>query len=153
MPRGIYIHVLSNIDEITRTATCATCGMVDLNRQGIATNGTTRWACATGKRTGNRNRRLVYKEKKRQRRAEKLILQDSKCSICDGYLEFDSSYMDHDHATDCLRDVLCPMCNAGLGQFKDSPELLRKAAAYIEIHSGNTKNCEKYNDYVEGRLS
>jgi hypothetical protein len=45
------------------------------------------------------------------------------------------THMDHDHKTDAARGFLCSRCNLGLGYFKDSPELLRRAANYIEIPS------------------
>ncbi len=43
-------------------------------------------------------------------------------------------HMDHDHSTGITRAALCAMCNKGLGHFQDDPDLLRRAAAYIEAH-------------------
>lgn len=43
--------------------------------------------------------------------------------------------VDHDHKTGKLRSLLCSHCNIGLGCFKDSPELLRAAASYLERHA------------------
>lgn len=42
--------------------------------------------------------------------------------------------VDHCHRTGTIRGLLCISCNNGLGRFKDSPELLRKAAAYLDSH-------------------
>lgn len=60
--------------------------------------------------------------------------QDGKCAIC-GTPEGDSRgfrmHIDHDHATGAVRGVLCNLCNSGLGQFRDNPDLLRQAIAYL----------------------
>lgn len=40
--------------------------------------------------------------------------------------------VDHNHGTGKVRGILCRLCNQGLGSFKDSPEMLKLAAAYLE---------------------
>jgi len=53
--------------------------------------------------------------------------------------------IDHDHEAarrhghsdktgcrDCVRGILCQSCNTALGGFCDSPDILRRAALYIE---------------------
>jgi recombination endonuclease VII len=47
--------------------------------------------------------------------------------------------IDHDHKTDRIRGLLCDACNRALGLFKDNPEILRRAAAYVEAHRAPIK--------------
>jgi len=46
----------------------------------------------------------------------------------------DRIHADDDQVTGTVRAVLCFTCNGGLGRFRDSPEVLRRAAAYLEGH-------------------
>ena len=41
--------------------------------------------------------------------------------------------VDHDHVTGFVRGLLCDSCNLILGRAKDSPERLRRLAAYLEV--------------------
>lgn len=44
--------------------------------------------------------------------------------------------VDHDARTGAIRGLLCRSCNSGLGQFRDVPRFLRRAADYLERSSG-----------------
>lgn len=64
-----------------------------------------------------------------------LKLQGGKCAICGseiGDSVGNRLYVDHDHETGKVRGLLCSRCNFGLGNFKDSVELLSKAIRYLE---------------------
>lgn len=64
---------------------------------------------------------------------EKLLEeQEYRCAICS---KTGATHVDHDHETGKVRAVLCGGCNKGLGHFVDSPDLLRKAAKYLEDKS------------------
>lgn len=66
--------------------------------------------------------------------------QGHACKICRRVVEL---HIDHDHACcprqdnqsrscgKCVRGLLCRACNHGLGNFQDSPELLREAIKYL----------------------
>jgi hypothetical protein len=62
--------------------------------------------------------------------------QNGSCAICNIDYSFSRKVMhvDHDHLTKKVRNLLCNHCNLGLGQFRDDPNLLEKAAKYIRSH-------------------
>ena len=57
------------------------------------------------------------------------------CPLCDTSMTLKSAHVDHDHLTGAVRGILCFNCNGGLGQFKDNPSALRRAALYVERSS------------------
>jgi len=62
-----------------------------------------------------------------------LTEQNSVCKICKrtptpGNL----LSVDHNHATEHIRGLLCQNCNAGLGMFQDDPEILERAIRYLK---------------------
>lgn len=59
--------------------------------------------------------------------------QEGKCAICGEYEEGNGKKLaiDHDHTTGQVRGLLCAQCNLGLGNFRDSVDLLERAIAYL----------------------
>jgi hypothetical protein len=55
--------------------------------------------------------------------------QGGLCAIC---RRRPAVHVDHDHAFDVVRGVLCFPCNAALGQLQDDPQLFRNAIDYLE---------------------
>lgn len=71
--------------------------------------------------------------------------QDGKCPICGLPSEQSPKGklgVDHDHATGKVRELLCGHCNAGLGRFRDSPNLLARAISYLNKHAAPEADVE-----------
>lgn len=68
-----------------------------------------------------------------------LAAQGNGCAICGGEHTPEDRWksglknlrVDHDHRTGAVRGLLCFHCNTALGHFRDNPELLVKALAYL----------------------
>lgn len=65
---------------------------------------------------------------------EQLRRQGGGCAICRAPVADERGHrlhVDHCHATGRFRGILCGECNLGIGKFKDDPDLLIRAAAYL----------------------
>jgi len=93
-------------------------------------------------REQNRERRLKYNFGITGEEYSRMFeSQGGVCAICD-QPEFASRNgaviqlsVDHDHTTGVVRQLLCSACNKAVGYFRDNPELMRRAALYIENHN------------------
>lgn len=67
-----------------------------------------------------------------------LVNQNHKCAICgvdEQELSNKKLYVDHNHETGQVRELLCHNCNVSLGLLKESIQTLTKAIAYLDKHS------------------
>lgn len=91
------------------------------------------------------NKGLTYKErhKKSSRKGnlkvygltsekwdEYLNNQKGMCAICKSKFT-KRPHIDHDHKTNKVRGLLCNTCNWGIGNFKDSVDILLNAISYL----------------------
>ncbi|MEU4145381.1 endonuclease VII domain-containing protein [Streptomyces parvulus] len=112
---------------------CRTCGEVkphgEWHRNATASDGlSTR--CKACRAVQGREVHLKRNYGLTEAERDKLIAdQGGVCCIC---LAAPAAHVDHCHKTGRVRGVLCFSCNAALGQFKDRPDAIRRAAAYVE---------------------
>lgn len=76
--------------------------------------------------------------------------QGGVCAIChqpetdtqqrNGRVIYRTLAVDHCHTANAIRSLLCAKCNRGIGMFRDSADLLRAAADYLDRHSISTRS-------------
>lgn len=64
-------------------------------------------------------------------------VQSAACAICSNPFNGERYHIDHDHCTGKVRGLLCASCNTGIGLFKDSPDILTRAARYLTNGNGD----------------
>lgn len=137
------------------TKTCSACGetkvLEDFYRRGGGKRGATCKPCRAAsqralyarypERYQGYNRLNRYKALGLTADVYKQMLaeQEGVCALCGKPPSNESQnsallHLDHCHATGKIRRLLCHHCNMGLGRFFDDPDLLRKAADYIEAY-------------------
>ncbi|WP_367669509.1 endonuclease VII domain-containing protein [Streptomyces sp. DT2A-34] len=62
-------------------------------------------------------------------RDQMVAVQRGLCVIC---LKAPAVHVDHCHKTGRVRGVLCFNCNSGLGLLRDDPDVINRAADYLE---------------------
>ncbi len=144
--------MLSNVDEIGLTATCAICGPTPVARQVMRQTGRSEYLvtrCLTAKRGLSRSQT----EYRIRFRAKLHAEQDGCCAICGSGVELGerssgTGVVDHDHESGLIRALLCKDCNTGIGHLKDNPDILRAAADYIEKQAARTDDRLSFATYV-----
>jgi hypothetical protein len=68
---------------------------------------------------------------------EKLNNQNNKCVLCDTTFDekINKAYVDHNHQTGKIRDILCFNCNSGLGKVKEDKNILNNMINYLNKHN------------------
>jgi hypothetical protein len=125
---GKWIHRITEKDMATREGVCTECGPVRLDGNGRCSFSQSRWT----------NRAVHTKHQMSAEQYDELLRsQDGRCAICRD--ELTTVHIDHDHRCcpgkhscgECVRGLLCPRCNLGLGFFRDNLELLNAALQYL----------------------
>jgi hypothetical protein len=97
---------------------------------------TRKWRAAHPEWMRAMQRRQKYGVTREQQEAM-LRAQNYCCAVC-GDEEWTTRTgtldLDHNHITGKVRAFLCSHCNHMIGDAKEDPERLRKAAAYLEAH-------------------
>jgi len=67
---------------------------------------------------------------------KKIIQQNNACDICKlPFVPHKNPCVDHNHTTGKVRSLLCTHCNAGIGHFKESIQIMQSAQEYLKKYS------------------
>ncbi|MFI9204503.1 endonuclease VII domain-containing protein [Streptomyces sp. NPDC053048] len=112
---------------------CPQCGKVkphdEWERNKSSSDG---WASYCRECRAERNRDSYFRRKYGLSQVALRELVEQQAGVCVICLAAPAVHVDHDHETGGVRGVLCFSCNAALGQFKDRPDVMRRAAEYVE---------------------
>lgn len=84
-------------------------------------------------KNGDYWRRRRYGLKKGQY-AQMVEVQGNACAVC--LRVTDHLWVDHDHSTGVVRELLCPSCNRMLGAVHEDIAWLKRMIEYLEKHRG-----------------
>lgn len=88
-------------------------------------------------RAGQRRSRLRRYGLTEATYAQLVEAQGGLCAICGKPEKVQPNLaVDHCHVTGKVRGLLCFYCNTAIGKFGDDPEMLMRAALYLERHAG-----------------
>lgn len=115
-------------DRYGRVSRCRTC----------TTAAAQAWYYKDHERTKTLARATQYRRRHEGRitSAEAITLAENNVGYCDLCSDYGIICIDHDHETEARRGFLCSRCNFALGGFRDDPDLLQKAAAYLIRYKG-----------------
>ena len=82
---GKWVHRLSNIDEVARTAQCSECGAVTIKKVGPGINGQPRWRCKTARLLNKHTREKPW-----------ILFRKDTCESC-GFIPQNVCQLDVDH--------------------------------------------------------
>ena len=111
----MWVHRLTDINPIKRTALCANCGRVKILKK---LDG---FKCGTA----------TYEWDSRRKYGPYINTRPAECEVCGSSRRI---VFDHSHKTSKFRGWLCNACNVALGLVEDNPEKLRLLADYLEKH-------------------
>lgn len=109
----MWIHRLSEVDEILKRAVCEKCGPVRVTR----------------KRAGFRCSSASYASDIKRKYGALSTGRPSSCEVCGSK---ERIVYDHSHVTGVFRGWLCNSCNLVLGFVRDDALILRRLCDYLE---------------------
>jgi len=125
------------------TKKCSSCNIEKPNTEeffNIRNNGIrcrTRSLCKECHKKSMRKAHLTRRYNMSQEDYELLYnLQQGKCRICDQFYE--KLFIDHNHDSGEVRELLCNNCNSGIGYLKENIDFLKNAIKYINHHNEKT---------------